>query len=79
MTGMPCQAKETASAATMCAFLAASKAACSIARPDWRPRFMHAEHTPDTTATIMPFLKLNSATAFFFSSSGSSVSFSLPA
>ena len=47
--------------------------------PPCRPKFMPAEAMPENIATAMPFLKSNSATAFFFSSSGSSDSLALPA
>ena len=40
---------------------------------------MPALMIPENIATRIPFLKLYSATAFFFSSSGSSLSFDIPA
>ena len=78
MTGMPFHVQMSPWAMTP-ALTAASYAACSMTPPLWSPRFMHAEHTPEMTATMMPFLKLNSATAYFFSSSGSSFSLIFPA
>ena len=54
-------------------------AAASSGTPPCRPKFMPADAMPEKSATIMPFLKSNSATAFFFDSSSSSPSLSLPA
>ena len=54
-------------------------ASCSIRPPLRRPNAMPALITPEKTATVIPFLKSNSATVFFFSSSGSSRSFDMPA
>ena len=54
-------------------------AAASSAAPLCRPKFMPADAMPENSATSMPFLKSNSATAAFFCSSESSPSLNLPA
>ena len=70
-TGMPRQAIEVTGAVDRASF--------SSGAPPCRPKLMPALIMPEKTATRMPFLKLYSATAFFFTSSGSSFSLDMPA
>ena len=70
-TGIPAQMAEVAGAVVNASFC--------IAEPPCRPKLMAELISPEKIATMIPFLKLNSATAFFFSASGNSFSLDMPA